>query len=255
MDNTHYGPENGQVYFTNDEKHRIQIQSRQDGVSIDTILLSPYRDIDRILKEKKSEGIDQLLSAKEWKTSYPDLVVISASDIENDHIHGKWKRMPDPSTLFNYRLDDLPPEKWQFQPLIDPEDYFEARFSARGGEKYRIWIRLKAHRGSPKNDSVYVQFDDAVDENGRAIYRIGKPAFSNERIKGIDLILTGHTHGGQVRIPLFGPLTTMTSMGDNFISTLHKVGKTFMYVSRGFGYSSIPIRLFCPPEITVFSFH
>ena len=117
-----------------------------------------------------------------------------------------------------------------------------------------MWIRMKAHKGSPYRDSVYLQFDDSIDEKRTERYRIGKPAYSKERMSDMDLILTGHTHGGQVKIPFYGPLTTMTSFRKKYVAGLYSVGNSILYVSRGYGYSVYPIRLFCPPEITVFNF-
>src|SRR5262245_34293766 len=61
-------------------------------------------------------------------------------------------------------------------PLAAPADYFEATFSAPAGTAYHIWLRLRASGNSKWNDSVYVQFDDAVDSNGSALYRIGTTA-------------------------------------------------------------------------------
>lgn len=255
MDRTHYSPEMGDVYFQDDGTHAIRVQSRQDGVSLDTILLNPYDEIDNMLWAKDFNRIDQFLVTEDRLAQYPDLVVISASKVDRNRIYGKWKREPDPSALFNFHLDDLPSQKmWKFQPLINPKDYFEVGFQAKKDIKYHVWMRMKAYKGDPLNDSVYLQFNDSVDEYGRERYRIGQPAYSKERLSDMDLILCGHTHGGQIRIPFHGPLATMTATGDKYISGLYHVGKSILYVSRGIGCSAVPIRLFCPPEITVFEF-
>jgi predicted MPP superfamily phosphohydrolase len=254
-DSTHFGPENGDVYFQNDGSHTIRVQSRQDGVFLDTILLNPYEHIDGMLMARDFEKMHSLLTNEERVREYPDLVVISASDLDGNRVHGKWKRKSDSSALCRFRLDDCPPRKeWHFQPLIDPEDYFETDFLAKKGVRYHAWMRMKAYNGSPKNDSVYLQFSDSIDRHGTERYRIGKPACAKDRVGEVDLILTGHTHGGQIRIPFYGPITTMTSMGKRYDAGLHRLGTSVLYVSRGIGYSVLPLRLFCPPEITVFTF-
>jgi len=255
MDRTHFSPENGDVYFENDGPHTIRVQSRQDGVSLDTILLNPYEDIDDLLQARNFAQIDQLLTTKEALTRYPDLVVIPASNVDGSKIYGKWKKEPDTSALFKFCLDDLPPQKkGRYQPLINPKDYLEADFLAKKGLRYHVWMRMRAYKGSPLNDSVYLQFSDSADNHGRERYRIGKPAYSKDRMNDVDLILTGHTHGGQIKIPFYGPVITMTSVGEEYISGLYHVGKSVLYISRGIGWSAVPIRLFCPPEITVFEF-
>lgn len=255
QDRTRFGPENGYVYFKNDGLHTIRIQSRQDGVFIDTILLNPYKEIDVLFFDKNFKKIHCILTSKEMLGKYPDLVIISAADIDQKRIHGKWEKGYDSSAMFNSHLNDLPPRgNWYFQPAINPKDYFEADFVAPKGVRYHIWCRMRAYNGSPKNDSVYIQFNDSVDKYGMERYRIGKPAYSKGRMKEIDLILTGHTHGGQIRIPFYGALFTMTSIGRKYSAGLYNVGKSMCYVSRGIGTSILPIRFLCPPEITIFNF-
>lgn len=254
-DSSHFSPDDGDVYFQYDGVHTVRVQSRQDGVSLDTILLNPYKEIDYMLAERDFEKINQLITTKKMMTNYPDLIIIPASCVDEDSVHGKWKKKLDTSTLFNFRLDDLPPrKKWQFQPLINPKDYFEVNFMAKKGTKYHVWIRMKAFNGSPQNDSVYLQFNHSVDEHGVKKYRTGKPAYCKDRMNDVGLILTGHTHGGQIRIPFLGAIQTLTSVGKRYAAGLHQLGESMLYVSRGVGTSVIPIRLFCPPEITVFNF-
>ena len=71
-------------------------------------------------------------------------------------------------------------------------------------------------------------------------------------IKGIDLVLAGHTHGGQVGIPLLRRLFPYTQRS-NYISGLYRVRNTLLYVNRGLA-SKKEIRFLCRPEITVFEF-
>lgn len=67
--------------------------------------------------------------------------------------------------------------------------------------------------------------------------------------RGIDLMLAGHTHGGQIAIPGFGPLCVPRGC-EEYVAGTFKVGNMSLHVSRGLGTSLLPIRLFCPPEIT-----
>ncbi|MCA9944643.1 MAG: metallophosphoesterase, partial [Anaerolineales bacterium] len=52
---------------------------------------------------------------------------------------------------------------------------------------------------------------------------------------GIDLYVCGHTHGGQVRLPILGPIFTSSQLGRQFVMGLYKYGRTTLYVSRGIG--------------------
>ncbi len=68
----------------------------------------------------------------------------------------------------------------------------------------------------------------------------------------IDLILVGHTHGGQVNIPIVGRLIQpLSEYGRRYISGLFKIDSAYLYVNRGVGTSFLPIRFACPPEITL----
>ncbi|GGA97999.1 metallophosphoesterase [Macrococcus hajekii] len=66
----------------------------------------------------------------------------------------------------------------------------------------------------------------------------------------IDLQLSGHSHGGQIRIPLFGA-PVKPALGRKYVKGLYNVGDMKLHVSPGLGTTHLPVRLFCPPEITV----
>ncbi len=68
--------------------------------------------------------------------------------------------------------------------------------------------------------------------------------------RAIDLMLSGHTHGGQVRMPLIGPLW-LPVLGRKYIEGLFKIGNLQLYVNRGLGTMMLPFRFNCPPEITL----
>jgi predicted MPP superfamily phosphohydrolase len=66
----------------------------------------------------------------------------------------------------------------------------------------------------------------------------------------VDLMLAGHTHGGQVRLPFLPPLR-LPPLGKKYVEGLFRHGDTQLYVNRGIGAVGVPFRLNCPPEITV----
>ncbi len=63
------------------------------------------------------------------------------------------------------------------------------------------------------------------------------------------LVLSGHTHGGQVRLPFLRPLV-LPPLGEKYVEGLFLFGLTQLYVNRGIGTTGLPFRLNCPPEIT-----
>ena len=76
---------------------------------------------------------------------------------------------------------------------------------------------------------------------------------SEDELSEVDLILCGHTHGGQIRIPGFGALFTSSEHWKRFEYGLyeHKSGRAKMFVSAGIGMTFIKKRIFCPPEIVM----
>ncbi len=64
-----------------------------------------------------------------------------------------------------------------------------------------------------------------------------------------DLFLAGHTHGGQVCLPGGIPIIRHDSLPANMVGGIHRFHGTWLVVNRGFGFSSLPLRLFCPAEV------
>jgi len=71
---------------------------------------------------------------------------------------------------------------------------------------------------------------------------------------GYDLMLSGHTHGGQVVLPLIGPVYSPSIYGVKFVSGLFRLGELTMHVSRGIGAKD-PMRWRCTPELTCLEVH
>ncbi|MEX2381358.1 MAG: hypothetical protein WD490_03160, partial [Opitutales bacterium] len=63
------------------------------------------------------------------------------------------------------------------------------------------------------------------------------------------LIFAGHTHGGQVRIPFYGPIFLRSRYGTKYAEGLFEKGNLSMLVNRGLGMIRAPIRFNCRPEI------
>jgi len=66
----------------------------------------------------------------------------------------------------------------------------------------------------------------------------------------VDLQLSGHSHGGQVRIPFVGA-PWLPTLGRRFPMGKYKLGKLTLYTNIGLGTVRVPVRWNCPPEITL----
>lgn len=73
---------------------------------------------------------------------------------------------------------------------------------------------------------------------------------------GVDLYLCGHTHGGQIRLPVIGALHTSSAWWKRFEMGRYQVGRMTLHVSRGIGMEGMSApraRFLAPPEITLFT--
>ena len=68
--------------------------------------------------------------------------------------------------------------------------------------------------------------------------------------QSVELMLSGHTHGGQVRLPFIGPVN-LPELGKKYIEGAFRFQNLQLYVNRGIGTVGAPFRLNCPPEITL----
>lgn len=93
---------------------------------------------------------------------------------------------------------------------------------------------------------------EGIPEDEARLLVVHNPDFSEILPDGrVDLVLAGHTHGGQVRLPLLGALWIPSAFGQRFAGGLVKGERTTVYVTRGLGTITLPVRFLCRPEITV----
>jgi predicted MPP superfamily phosphohydrolase len=91
-----------------------------------------------------------------------------------------------------------------------------------------------------------------VPANEATILLVHEPDFADDVVKkrAIDLQLSGHTHGGQVRLPFLPPLY-LPDLGKKYVAGLYRIGPLTLYTNRGLGTFALPVRWNCPPEITL----
>jgi hypothetical protein len=155
------GPE---LYFTAGTQ-TIRIQGREDGISIDQIVLSPKTYL------TSSPG-----STKNDATILPPstaagTVVRYAAEATP---HGTWRVVADTTAAGGSRMEHPNANAAKLSvPLASPTNYFELTFTAQANRPYRLWLRGKAQDNSYANDSVFVQFSGSVTSSGTATNRIG----------------------------------------------------------------------------------
>jgi uncharacterized protein len=70
----------------------------------------------------------------------------------------------------------------------------------------------------------------------------------------LDFSVCGHTHGGQIKIPLLNIAPKAHARNRNMLEGLYKTDRLVNYTSKGIGVVEVPYRISCPPEISIFTF-
>jgi predicted MPP superfamily phosphohydrolase len=118
----------------------------------------------------------------------------------------------------------------------------------RGGEALPIVGIDEMYRGEPDPERAFANVDPA-----RPCIALSHHPDIIDLVRGrrIDLMLCGHTHGGQIRFPFFGAVVVPSRHEAAYASGFHRVGNVLMYVSRGIG-AIPPLRILCRPEVATF---
>lgn len=203
-------------------------------------------------------AIDQMLEGK------PDLIVIAGDIIDYERclpwLEPLFKRLQAPLgcsyVLGNHdrRLGNIDPVVTQLKQL-GLHDLGEAdqRIQLPGGAN--LWMTGNELPWFKRNERDSGG-TNGVEANGVEAneLRIGVSHSPDQigwaRRQQLDLMLAGHTHGGQIRIPLVGPLVAPSHYGSQFASGVFYLKPTLMHVSRGLS-GVHPFRWFCPPEISI----
>jgi len=120
---------------------------------------------------------------------------------------------------------------------------------SRGSEVLHLCGVDDIWEGAARLDEVTRQLTD----DSAAILLAHEPDFADvsASTNRFDLQVSGHSHGGQIVIPLIGP-PVLPHLGRKYPAGLYQVGNMYQYTNRGVGMARLPVRFNCPPEITLF---
>ena len=115
----------------------------------------------------------------------------------------------------------------------------------------RFWLA-----GADNASLTLPNLNRAVPDDPRApvVLMVHEPDFADHVVRHprfplIDLMLSGHSHGGQIQLPFLGPLI-LPPMGQKYYEGLYRFEHMQLYVNRGIGTTGLPFRLNCIPELT-----
>lgn len=124
----------------------------------------------------------------------------------------------------------------------------------RGGQHFFLAGLDDVENGRPNLDLTLPRSPDAP-----VLLMVHEPDYAQiiaDDVFGqrVDFIVSGHTHGGQIRLPGLGPIA-LPPLGKLYPHGHYQVGNAQLYVNRGIGTVGVPFRLNCMPEITLATLH
>ncbi|MCR4406433.1 MAG: metallophosphoesterase [Anaerolineae bacterium] len=195
----------------------------------------------------------------------PDLIVLTGDYLNLSYVYDETARREARAVLSQlhapygvYAVAGSPP--------VDPPEAMEALFAGLDITVLRDEGLLLNVRGQTiRLLGVTCSWDPVIAAHrlDRALSTRPEPAFTlllyhspdimpDAAAQGVDLVLAGHTHGGQVRLPLYGAVFTSSVYGKRYEMGRYQEGQTVMYVTRGLGMEGLSaprVRFLCPPEV------
>lgn len=90
-----------------------------------------------------------------------------------------------------------------------------------------------------------------IPNNEATVLLVHEPDYADHVARfPVDLQLSGHSHGGQVRIPFVHPFY-LPELGRKYVAGFYQIGPLSLYTNAGLGTVALPVRFNCPPEITL----
>ena len=162
------------VYFAADGTHVVRIQQREDGVTIDQIVLSAVRYSSTPPGSRRNDT--RILSATGGGSTAPSTstIVIRPATAAAGRMFGSWQVVADYTAAGGQAVRNPNAGAASISPaLSNPATYFETSFTATAGRAYHVWLRMRADGNSASNDSVHLQFSGSVTGSGSPTARIG----------------------------------------------------------------------------------
>lgn len=231
------------------EVKHIEIRTdKLHNTELTIVQISDLHCDERIRNEKKLPAIINTLN--------PDLIVFTGDALNTPHALTAFQKTLSSlkATIGKYAVrGNFDVWYWNTLPLFQETGFTElngqAAFS-KDGESFSIsGLSVDRHL----NDFSFLE---RLKPESYNILLYHYPGI-NEELRGVpvDLFLSGHTHGGQVALPFYGALITLSKYGKKYESGRYDFDGKVLYVNRGIGMeggSAPRIRFWARPEITVF---
>ena len=199
---------------------------------------------------------------------HPDLIVLTGDYLNLSYLYDKQSR-----TDFRYLISQLKARYGIYASWgsVDRPDFRDSLFEGLGVTVLKdAWTTVRVNgqdinllgidlRHELKMDTrAFRELAQELPGDGFNILLYHTPDLMPAAVASnkIDLYLAGHTHGGQIRLPIYGAIVTASAWGKRYEAGYYHDGRTTLYVNRGLGFEggdAPRIRFLCPPEIATFT--
>jgi predicted MPP superfamily phosphohydrolase len=200
-------------------------------------------------------GFDELI--QRVRTEAPDLILMTGDYVDNKRHHdpavpnvrrilqGLRTRLGTFGILGNH-------DRYQLAPKLEGTGLIVLDSKRHVIELEGAQLELIGLPGVHRKD-VTQQVLDGFPQRERGVPRIVLSHFPDvlRKAAGLrpDVFLAGHTHGGQICLPGRWPIIRHDSLPRRLCTGIHRAANTWLVVSRGLGFTDIPLRVFCPTEV------
>lgn len=249
--------------------HEYKITNSNIPISMHGLKIAHISDIHygRIIKEKELKKLVNKINETK-----PDIVILSGDLIDKDtHLTGE---MADQISsilkeiqvsIGKYAIQgnhDYGFQQWSFilenSNFIDLNDTYDTIYKESNDYLLLTGIstNLKGEKQIEEKIISTNQFlESLTEESIKPSYKIlvlHEPDYIDQiNINEFDLVLAGHSHNGQVRLPMIGPLF-LPKGAKKYYKPYYKINNTDFYISNGIGVSTVNFRLFNPPSFNLY---
>ncbi len=204
-------------------------------------------------------GWNHVLEQARWRLMVPDYDLLLVTG-DFSALPGSWRRAANMCRRF---FDGITPRLGTYAVLGNHD---RPRLAEQPGLPFR-WLRNESVRidvngaplylaGTEQCAGTFGDVSEAIAETpeaGPVILLAHYPSTAFDVPAGrVQLQLSGHTHGGQVRLPWLGCVFTNDRIPTRMARGLHRIGGTLVHVTAGLGTSgTLPYRFRCPPEVSI----
>lgn len=253
---------------------RVEVGLKNLPSPFDGLTIGQMTDIHAgplVPREHIREGVDLLMAGS------PDLIVLTGDFMNGNRRilkprngNGRFKQYH-----YDYCIDELSRLRapWGVYGVLGNHDFWSGTAFASGiaSDLDRAGVRMLRNRAVPlesRGEHLYlIGVDDYwassydlslatknIPLDGCRILLSHNPDVNEDislRGERIDLVISGHTHGGQIVFPLIGVPHMLSPFGQKYRSGLVRDGERQSYISCGLGAYLAPIRLNCPPDVSL----